>query len=511
MAALTFAKVGRNDACPCGSGKKYKRCCLAEQAAAYNQWAADHEANNQLTRDLIRFAMGFFWKELEKSAIPGAQPWFDPKNPQLAFETILQSAWQDFEMLDYPEPLEDHDQERQIFMPYFLFHWHPAGPPRGKKATRRAGLISEMYLEEKGQQLTKAERLFLEQATTQPLSFFEILWSKPGERMEVRDILIGGETEVIERLGSGTLKQGDIVYGQVWNLAGYSIFGCLAPLAIPPKWKSEVIGLRKKLRRKIAKKERELCAEDLVRYAEDVREIYLDLRDTLYAPPRLANTDGDPLAFCTLSFQIESAEAAFKALAPLAVGLAKNELLADAEFDEAGRLRKVEFDWLKKGNRKMASWENTMLGTIKISENSLVAEVNSENRARRLREEIETRLGGGAIHKSTVVKDLKEMAKSAPSREKSAKNEEELLRDPELRSQLQEHLQGQVEAWVDQKVPALGGRTPRDAVKDPEGREIVESLLLGWERHAEEGTYYQGMRPDIGALRRMLKLPPPAE
>ena len=23
-------KVGRNDPCPCGSGKKYKKCCLAE-------------------------------------------------------------------------------------------------------------------------------------------------------------------------------------------------------------------------------------------------------------------------------------------------------------------------------------------------------------------------------------------------------------------------------------------------------------------------------------------------
>ncbi|MCF7968728.1 MAG: SEC-C domain-containing protein [Methylococcaceae bacterium] len=22
------AKVGRNDPCPCGSGKKYKKCCL---------------------------------------------------------------------------------------------------------------------------------------------------------------------------------------------------------------------------------------------------------------------------------------------------------------------------------------------------------------------------------------------------------------------------------------------------------------------------------------------------
>ena len=26
-------KVGRNDPCPCGSGKKYKKCCLAEDEA----------------------------------------------------------------------------------------------------------------------------------------------------------------------------------------------------------------------------------------------------------------------------------------------------------------------------------------------------------------------------------------------------------------------------------------------------------------------------------------------
>jgi len=24
-----FRDVGRNDPCPCGSGKKYKKCCLA--------------------------------------------------------------------------------------------------------------------------------------------------------------------------------------------------------------------------------------------------------------------------------------------------------------------------------------------------------------------------------------------------------------------------------------------------------------------------------------------------
>ena len=28
-----MAKVGRNQSCPCGSGKKYKRCCLAQDEA----------------------------------------------------------------------------------------------------------------------------------------------------------------------------------------------------------------------------------------------------------------------------------------------------------------------------------------------------------------------------------------------------------------------------------------------------------------------------------------------
>jgi hypothetical protein len=28
------SRPGRNDRCPCGSGKKYKQCCLAKDAAA---------------------------------------------------------------------------------------------------------------------------------------------------------------------------------------------------------------------------------------------------------------------------------------------------------------------------------------------------------------------------------------------------------------------------------------------------------------------------------------------
>jgi hypothetical protein len=65
-------------------------------------------------------------------------------------------------------------------------------------------------------------------------------------------------------------------------------------------------------------------------------------------------------------------------------------------------------------------------------------------------------------------------------------------------------------AWEDfnmtQKVPVLGGRTPLQAVRDPDGKEIVEALLLDWERHADDGEYQAGIRPDFNAVRRLLNL-----
>jgi len=32
MVARVQSKVGRNEPCPCGSGKKFKQCCLAKQS-----------------------------------------------------------------------------------------------------------------------------------------------------------------------------------------------------------------------------------------------------------------------------------------------------------------------------------------------------------------------------------------------------------------------------------------------------------------------------------------------
>src|SRR5439155_26504224 len=110
-------------------------------------------------------------------------------------------------MTDLPVPLDAYPGEQQIFMPYFLFHWDPQRPRSGKGAIWRGGIVTRWYELEKGGRLSELERLFLEQATTQPLSFFEVLWSEPGERIRLRDILIGGETEVVEQSASHMLQK----------------------------------------------------------------------------------------------------------------------------------------------------------------------------------------------------------------------------------------------------------------------------------------------------------------
>jgi tetratricopeptide (TPR) repeat protein len=45
----TMTKTGRNDPCPCGSGKKYKRCCQEKDEAAASAMRAAAHAAQQAT------------------------------------------------------------------------------------------------------------------------------------------------------------------------------------------------------------------------------------------------------------------------------------------------------------------------------------------------------------------------------------------------------------------------------------------------------------------------------
>jgi hypothetical protein len=70
-------KLGRNDPCPCGSGKKYKQCCLAKDEAKERDARAKAEAKAAKEPATAEAEA----KASRKPARPAAQqPWKEKAN-----------------------------------------------------------------------------------------------------------------------------------------------------------------------------------------------------------------------------------------------------------------------------------------------------------------------------------------------------------------------------------------------------------------------------------------------
>lgn len=67
-----MSKVGRNDPCPCGSGKKYKKCCGKDNMISFNP-AVYKEEFNRLHEQLI----GFTFDHYEEELVPLVQEYAD--------------------------------------------------------------------------------------------------------------------------------------------------------------------------------------------------------------------------------------------------------------------------------------------------------------------------------------------------------------------------------------------------------------------------------------------------
>lgn len=477
--------VGRNDPCPCGSGGKYKKCCLP---AATDSGDALYErlrsCEGTVVDKLARFARRAYG------------------------ETALAEAAEEFQ-LDLPGAEEGPDS--QVFIPWFVFDWIPAvrGSARGVTASAAPSLM-DAYLRVEGRSLSDMERAFIEAVREEPFSFYEILEADPGDGVRVRDILRGVEWHVTERTASGSLQRGDLVYARVATLSGLSIFEGIGSVALRPSRKAEILELRRELREKAGT----ISTQTLREASQALRETYHELRrrELNRSLPILQNTDGDPLQFCTITYRVPSAQAAFMALRTLAVGQTEEEQLRGAEHDAEGRLHKIDFSWLKRGNKKHPTWDNTVLGHLVIEGDRLTIEVNSAKRARKIQAEIRKRLGEGAVLLKTETRSLEEaMAESkreelTPAGRRRRREHEAFQRRPEVKELMQKQSDAHWEAWIHMKVPALGNRTPAEAVGDPDGREMVEALLTEFDRYDSKKRPGEP-RVDIPGVRRRLGLP----
>ena len=56
-------KIGRNAPCPCGSGKKYKQCCLGKENVSNDLlWRRLGEAYDRLSKNLMTHGRQIFGK-----------------------------------------------------------------------------------------------------------------------------------------------------------------------------------------------------------------------------------------------------------------------------------------------------------------------------------------------------------------------------------------------------------------------------------------------------------------
>jgi hypothetical protein len=215
-----------------------------------------------------------------------------------------------------------------------------------------------------------------------PFGFHEILDCQPGVGFVAKDVFTGALLNVRERSASSALKNGDIIFGQVVPVQAIAMLEAVSPFSFPPIFKTQLIRVR-------------LCSELREHLDLALRKLYFTLAESYLnpPPPDIRNTDGERLEPRTLYFDVESAQDAFDALASLAVGNTPDELLEDAKFDVSGAVIEALIPWVKRTDPKRSSLETVLMGRIRIQGRKLTVEVNSAERARKIRALIENSLG----------------------------------------------------------------------------------------------------------------------
>jgi SEC-C motif len=483
-------QLGRNDPCFCGSGKKFKKCCLLNQPAPSDfLWRQLRTIHDNLAGRLTGHAQSEFGEE------------------------SLDEAWEEFWLWDDEREAFDPESYRnQLFFPFYLYNWYREEGRKQAPGSPKNRTVAKDYLKVRGPGLSELERRFLTACIEAPFSFHEVLEVDPGEAFLLKDIFLGTETLVSEKSGSRSAQIGDIFFGKVVKVDHVAMLCGSGWIVLPPTTKHFIIELRKTIRAEMTEDGRSVDAEVLHEYDVDLRELFLDLQRSLLSPPVLCNTDGDLMAFHRITYEVPSVQIAFDALKSLSLVMSEKDMLEDAEFDSDGALLKVKIDWHKRGNKKHKQWDNTVLGHLEIEGTKLKVEVNSEKRAKKIKMEIKKRLGDKAIHRGTVVQSPEAMmreSETAGRPERNAEGEreqEELMKSPEVQEQIRKMMEAHWENWYREKIPALGNRTPLQSAKDSDGRELLEALLREYER--KDGQRENpALQPDFVAMRKRLGLP----
>ena len=456
--------IGRNSLCPCGSGKKYKHCCLGQAEPAQSPTGQLAHVRHGTERPLAQAIVQ-------------------------QFERKRGDSWMVAALRDLAA-VEPFDESEFALLIPFLIYQLPLGdqPP------------AAAFLTERGDRLTEFERSTLECNLSGRMSLWEVRRVEPGEGLELFDLLTHETRFVHDVLGSQEAQRWMVMLAIVVDYPEVSVLGGLHPRALQPVESTEPLAA---IRRLLGVRTRAVAADRLRAPAIQLAMILqwrLAVADQLrrsMAPRIVSNTDGDPLVLCTDHFDVAAADQ------PHVL-----ELLAAVE---GGQVESSDDDdvvvFLRVGNKLHKDWDNTVLGRARFKADRLFVETNSVKRADTLRKSIERVAGAHVKHRLRDQRGAEAMMREAQARpEPRAKRPEP---PPEIQAAMREMLERHHATWVDTALPALGGHTPREAAASTKLRPQLVALLKEFDCDERRKPEYE--RYDVSRLWTALGLDPAGE
>ena len=449
-------KIGRNDPCPCGSGKKYKHCCGMPAAPA------SHAPDSH------------------QGAVERAVAWL-AKHHRKAFAIALDTAIDDA-ILDLSDDEAGEKKGREVLMSLNEALWVQIqlnftewllaeGDIQVKGKQQR---VAELLIGPHGPLLTAGQRGWLVQLSSRPLRLYDITEVVVGEGITLCDALDTNQPplRVIERAGSRSLRVGMQIGARVMQAAGqHQLSGAIYPFAA---WSGRAVLDR--LRARMTE------PGDPDEY--DVLEVGMEIMDgwleqyLLPAPlPEIIHSSsGEPLLFHTDHYDVLDWDALSAAL------------VAQADVD---------------GDRE-AGWNRLMDGADGLTRSQ--ARIEPASGGRRVSVTYPTaglaeqgRVWFDALAGDTVKFRLRELSDPKGMLSKADSAKQPLAQEPARPEGLDpEAMAGAIETfikrhyakWADEPIPVLGGQTPRQAMRSPSGLERVKGLL----RSYQDGEAQQAAR-----------------
>ncbi len=451
-----MSEISRNGPCPCGSGRKYKKCCLGKEAPS--QGAFTREERQSALERLFRFTRH---AELEQAhAVASGEFW----GGWMARRTEA----------DMAEAMA-LEQSGAAYLEWFCFDFRL---PSGRT-------VVEELLAREGRSLRSGEVCYLERMRLTHLRLYEVERVRAEEGLDLIDLWTSERLQVQERLATRQLVHWDLIGARVMlGPAGVPVLDGL-PYLYPAMAKEEIL---KRLRRAHRSFQRRVPGGDLAAFFKSHGMLfhYLWLDHVALRPlPTFLTAEGDKVVLARVVFDVKDRQAVEAAL---------------AAHPELNRQDDGSYLWLEGGGEFRRG-----VGTFVLQRQRLVFEATSRPRAERGRAMIEAIAAGAVAYRATGYEDIGQALKRQPS--PAAKPSDV---PPEVAAEvIGQYYEQHYRNWLDEPLPALDGRTPREAAALKSARPKLISLLKAMENMSERERREGRPAYDFGWMWEDLGLPRP--